>query len=160
MGLFPETPKSVIRRIADLRDGVDESAWERFAELYRPAIREFIRISSPALRRPTLRTSRKTFLLDWSRSSTRGHMIRQRGSFAPIFRQSLGGFSLIEPVGRRFGSRLVAPCRLRRPRGRRRKRPTRRFWRISTGESPGIRRPLRMSSRSQHWANRHGASMS
>lgn len=49
MGLFPETPKSVIRRIADLRDGVDESAWERFAELYRPAIREFIRISSPAL---------------------------------------------------------------------------------------------------------------
>lgn len=49
MGLFPETPKSVIKRIADLRDGVDESAWERFAELYRPAIREFIRISSPAL---------------------------------------------------------------------------------------------------------------
>ena len=49
MGLFPETPKSVLRRIADLRDGTDESAWERFAELYEPAIREFIRISSPAL---------------------------------------------------------------------------------------------------------------
>ena len=49
MGLFPETPKSVLKRIADLREGTDESAWDRFSELYRPAIREFIRISSPVL---------------------------------------------------------------------------------------------------------------
>ena len=49
MGVFPETPKTVLRRISELRDGTDESAWERFAELYLPAIREFIRISSPAL---------------------------------------------------------------------------------------------------------------
>lgn len=49
MGLFPETPKSVIRRLAELKKGTDEAAWERFAELYRPAIREFVRISSPML---------------------------------------------------------------------------------------------------------------
>lgn len=49
MGLFPETPKTVLRRLSELRDRTDESAWMRFAELYRPAIREFIRISSPAL---------------------------------------------------------------------------------------------------------------
>lgn len=49
MGLFPETPKSVLKRLSELKDGTDESAWERFAELYQPAIREFIRISSPSL---------------------------------------------------------------------------------------------------------------
>ena len=49
MSLFPETPKTILQRICELKDGTDESAWERFAELYRPAIREFIRISGPTL---------------------------------------------------------------------------------------------------------------
>lgn len=49
MGLFPETPKTVLQRISDLKNGTDESAWERFSELYRPAIREYVRITSPAL---------------------------------------------------------------------------------------------------------------
>lgn len=49
MGLFPETPKTVLQRISDLQNGTDESAWERFSELYRPAIREYVRITSPAL---------------------------------------------------------------------------------------------------------------
>lgn len=39
----------MIRRLAELKKGTDEAAWERFAELYRPAIREFVRISSPML---------------------------------------------------------------------------------------------------------------
>ena len=49
MGLFPETPKTVLQRISDLQNGTDESAWGRFSELYRPAIREYVRITSPAL---------------------------------------------------------------------------------------------------------------
>lgn len=49
MGLFPETPTTVLQRISDLKNGTDESAWERFSELYRPAIREYVRITSPVL---------------------------------------------------------------------------------------------------------------
>jgi len=49
MSLFPDTPKSVLRRLSDVKADADEAAWARFAELYRPAIREFIRISNPAL---------------------------------------------------------------------------------------------------------------
>ena len=49
MGLFPKTPKTVLQRISDLQNGTDESSWERFSELYRPAIREYVRITSPAL---------------------------------------------------------------------------------------------------------------
>ena len=47
--MSPETPKTILQRLSDLKDGTDESAWERFSELYRPAIREYVRISSPVL---------------------------------------------------------------------------------------------------------------
>ena len=59
MGLFPETPKSVLRRIADLRDGMDESAWECFAELYEPAKGKFRTYLSTIVRRILIDRARR-----------------------------------------------------------------------------------------------------
>ena len=42
--LWPQTPKSLLMRIADLAAGEDEAEWARFVELYGPAIRKFVRL--------------------------------------------------------------------------------------------------------------------
>lgn len=42
--LWPQTPKSLLMRIADLADGEDEAEWARFVELYGPAIGKFVRL--------------------------------------------------------------------------------------------------------------------
>ena len=47
--MFPETPRTLIRSLADLAAGADEAAWARFVELYEPAVREFIRLQDPDL---------------------------------------------------------------------------------------------------------------
>ena len=47
--MFPETPRTLIRSLADLAAGADEAAWARFVELYDPAVREFIRLQDPDL---------------------------------------------------------------------------------------------------------------
>lgn len=47
MAVFPLTPRTLLMRLADLKDGDDDRAWARFVELYEPAIREFIRLQDP-----------------------------------------------------------------------------------------------------------------
>ena len=47
MAVFPETPRTLIRSLADLAAGADEAAWARFVELYEPAVREFVRLQDP-----------------------------------------------------------------------------------------------------------------
>ncbi len=42
--LWPQTPKSLLMRIADLAAGEDEAEWARFVELYGPAIGKFVRL--------------------------------------------------------------------------------------------------------------------
>ena len=45
--LWPQTPKTLLTRIADLAEGEDEVEWARFVELYGPAIGRFIRLLDP-----------------------------------------------------------------------------------------------------------------
>lgn len=40
--VFPRTPKSLLRKISELSAGKDDGAWERFVELYAPALRSFV----------------------------------------------------------------------------------------------------------------------
>ena len=47
MTVFPQTPKTLIRRLGDLEAANDEALWARFVELYEPAIREFMRLQDP-----------------------------------------------------------------------------------------------------------------
>ena len=47
MAIFPQTPKTLIRRLGELEAVDNEALWARFVELYEPAIREFVRLQSP-----------------------------------------------------------------------------------------------------------------
>ena len=47
MAVFPQTPRTLIRRLGDLEAANDEALWARFVELYEPAIREFVRLQDP-----------------------------------------------------------------------------------------------------------------
>lgn len=41
--MFPETPQTLLRKIADLAQGNDAAVWLEFVELYTPPLRHFIR---------------------------------------------------------------------------------------------------------------------
>ena len=41
--MFPETPQTLLRKIADLAEGDDAAVWLEFVELYTPPLRHFIR---------------------------------------------------------------------------------------------------------------------
>jgi RNA polymerase sigma factor (sigma-70 family) len=40
--MFPDTPKTLLRKIAEYANGDDSAEWARFVELYTPVIRAFI----------------------------------------------------------------------------------------------------------------------
>ena len=40
--MFPDTPQTLLRKIAEYADGDDAAEWARFVELYTPVIRAFI----------------------------------------------------------------------------------------------------------------------
>ena len=42
--MFPDTPKTLIKRIAELRDSNDAVEWEKFVELYTPPLQHFVRL--------------------------------------------------------------------------------------------------------------------
>ena len=45
MGLFPDTPGTLLKKIATLKRGDDEAVWADFVERYTPAVREFLRLN-------------------------------------------------------------------------------------------------------------------
>lgn len=49
MSAFPDTPADLLRRLAANVTGEDEDNWARFAELYVPAIEDFIRTHGDSL---------------------------------------------------------------------------------------------------------------
>lgn len=54
MGIFGETPKTLICRLSECAAGEGEAEWKLFAELYEPAIREFVRLAEPTMPRADL----------------------------------------------------------------------------------------------------------
>lgn len=47
MRFWPQTPRTLLARLADLSAGEDEAEWARFTELYDPAVRRFVQLRSP-----------------------------------------------------------------------------------------------------------------
>lgn len=45
MSLFPDTPGTLLKKIAALKRGDDEAVWADFVERYTPAVREFLRLN-------------------------------------------------------------------------------------------------------------------
>ena len=42
--MIPDTPKTLLRKIAEYANGDDAAEWERFVELYTPVIRQFVSV--------------------------------------------------------------------------------------------------------------------
>ena len=40
--MIPDTPKTLLRKIAEYANGDDAAEWARFVELYTPVIRQFV----------------------------------------------------------------------------------------------------------------------
>ena len=47
--MFPETPQTLLKKIADLAQGDDAAVWLEFVELYTPPLRNFIRSINQSL---------------------------------------------------------------------------------------------------------------
>ena len=47
--MFPDTPKTLIKCIAELRDDNDASEWEKFVEIYTNPLKHFVRLVGPGL---------------------------------------------------------------------------------------------------------------
>ena len=47
--MFPDTPKTLLRKIAELAQGDDHAEWEAFVELYAPPLMRFVRLQSPGM---------------------------------------------------------------------------------------------------------------
>lgn len=47
--MFPETPQTLLKKIADLANGDDAAVWLEFVELYTPPLRHFVRFVDRAL---------------------------------------------------------------------------------------------------------------
>ena len=46
-GVFPRTPRRLLRKISELAAGKDDGAWARFVEMYAPALRNFVLMTTP-----------------------------------------------------------------------------------------------------------------
>ena len=49
MSFFPDTPQTLLRKIAELAQGDDSAVWSDFVERYLPAVRRFVELQSPRL---------------------------------------------------------------------------------------------------------------
>ena len=49
VNVFPDTPRTLLRRIPELTAGKDDGAWASFVELYEPALRHFVVLAAPGL---------------------------------------------------------------------------------------------------------------
>ena len=52
--MFPDTPKTLIKCIAELRDDNDASEWEKFVEIYTNPLKHFVRLVGPGLSTPEI----------------------------------------------------------------------------------------------------------
>ena len=80
--LWPQTPKSLLMRIADLTDGEDEAEWMRFVELYGPAIGRFVRLQDPDIPDPDVEDMVQETLVKLVPLLRRGTFDPQRAKFS------------------------------------------------------------------------------
>ena len=52
--MFPDTPKTLIKCIAEFRDDNDASEWEKFVEIYTNPLKHFVRLVGPGLSTPEI----------------------------------------------------------------------------------------------------------
>ena len=79
--MFPETPQTLLRRIADLAQGDDAAQWLEFVELYTPPLKGFVRSVNRALSEADVEEVVEDVFIRLTEVLREGGIDRSRGRF-------------------------------------------------------------------------------
>jgi len=79
--MFPDTPQTLLRKIAELAQGDDRAEWEAFVELYEPPLRNFIRTINGALSPEAVEDAVQDVFIRLVEVLRQGQIDRTKGKF-------------------------------------------------------------------------------
>ena len=79
--MFPETPQTLLRKIADLAQGNDAAVWLEFVELYTPPLRHFIRSVNQTLSAADVEDAVQEIFVRLTEVLREGGIERTKGKF-------------------------------------------------------------------------------
>ena len=79
--MFPETPQTLLRKIADLANGDDAAVWLEFVEFYTPPLRHFIRSVNQSLTAADVEDAVQDVFVRLTEVLREGGIDRMRGKF-------------------------------------------------------------------------------
>ena len=79
--MFPETPQTLLKKIADLARGDDASIWIEFVELYAPPLRHFIRSINQTLSAADVEDAVQEIFIRLTEVLREGGIDRTKGRF-------------------------------------------------------------------------------
>ena len=79
--MFPETPQTLLKKIADLAQGDDTAVWLEFVELYTPPLRHFIRSINQTLSAADIEDAVQEIFVRLTEVLREGGIDRTKGRF-------------------------------------------------------------------------------
>ena len=79
--MFPETPQTLLKKIADLAEGDDAAVWLEFVELYTPPLRHFIRSVNQTLSAADIEDAVQEIFIRLAEVLREGGIDRTKGRF-------------------------------------------------------------------------------
>ena len=79
--MFPETPQTLLKKIADLAQGDDAAVWLEFVELYTPSLRHFIRSVNQPLSAADIEDAVQEIFIRLAEVLREGGIDRTKGRF-------------------------------------------------------------------------------
>jgi len=79
--MFPDTPQTLLRKIAELAQGNDRAEWEAFVELYESPLRNFIRTINGTLSREAVEDAVQDVFIRLVDVLRQGQIDRKKGRF-------------------------------------------------------------------------------
>ena len=79
--MFPETPQTLLKKIADLAQGDDAAVWLEFVELYTPPLRHFIRSVNQTLSAADIEDAVQEIFIRLTEVLREGGIDRTKGRF-------------------------------------------------------------------------------
>ena len=79
--MFPDTPQTLLKKIADLANGDDAATWLEFVELYAPPLRHFVRAVNGTLSEVDAEDAVQEIFIRLTEVLRTGRIDRERGKF-------------------------------------------------------------------------------
>ena len=111
--MFPETPQTLLKKIADLAQGDDAAVWLEFVELYTPPLRHFIRSVNQMLSAADIEDAVQEIFVRLTEVLREGGIDRTKGRFRDYL--AVMTRRLLVDLYRAEQSRLVALDRAANP---------------------------------------------